>query len=423
MKIGYAKLGRSFPLRYFKSSSLGGDQAVVRLLDYLRSEHEVHLVGPNQGPEDERTYGYVPENTVNHWRDGAAFGDVETVSNQSRHPRSLDYIKFERELDRGIAALPKLDAWIIWLGQHSAVSSFLPPERDLEKEHVTPLMSQLNYVFPILRMLNTLKVKPIWLHPDARNILRSRDLFDVEQHTILSQYDRTHTIKSWHPKHGVRDSFLTYRYAGLELLVMPEVGYSETDLQVNLGIPDRLDFGILTNEGHDKKHNSRASNVRDWCTPLDETIGWELVGHFCTASQLALNRKVLPVPNTEVRKVLRRWKSTVTFPPTADSHSTKWVSAKPWECFAAGTLCFKHPLYDTQGHIYGPAMPEDLRAYLCVQSPDQLRQRVEEIASNEELRRQLVVKQFEYVARTMREWRGGMRAVDAAITQVASKST
>lgn len=419
MKIGYAKLGRSFPVRYFKSSSLGGDQAVIRLLDYLRKDHEVHLVGPNQGPTDKQVYGYVPENTVNHWFPGEAFGDVATVPNDARDPRSPEYVRFNQTLDEGIKRLPKLDAWVIWLGQHSAVSSFLPPERDKEKEYVTPLISQLNYVYPTLKMLNELQVKPIWLHPDARCILRSRDLWHVNQRTILSQYDRTHVIKSWHPKHGTRESHLKYKYAGLELLVMPEEGYRDADLLRILQNPGSVEFGILTNEGQDKKYNSRAGNVANWCTPLNEVTGWELVGHFCTESQLKLNRKVEPVPNTQVRQTLRRWKMTITFPPTADSHSTKWVSAKPWECFAAGTLCFKHPQYDTQGHIYGPEMPEDLRAFLCVKSPSELVERVRAVQANLELWPQLVAQQFKYVADRMRRWRGGMWAVDTAIDEMA----
>jgi len=421
VKIGYAKLGRSFPVRYFKSSSLGGDQAVVRLLDYLRRDHEVHLIGPNQGVDDARIYRFVPENTVNHWMPGEAFGDVPTVPDEDRKPDAPSYKQFLKTLDEGIKRLPKLDAWVIWLGQHSSVSSFIPPERDLEKAHVTPLMSQINYVYPILYMLNHLKIKPIWLHPDARNILKSRDLWDNQQRQVLSQYDREHEIKSWDPREGTRISSLVYRYAGLELLVMPETGYDKTDFdEVSVG-PERLTFGVLTNEGLEKKHNSRLANVRDWCTPLQDLDGWELVGHFSAKSQVALGRKVTPVPNTQVRDTLRRWKCTITFPPTADAHSTKWVSAKPWECFAAGTLCFKHPLYDTQGHIYGSRMPQELREFLCVTAPRELRDKVELVASRPGLYRSLARLQFDYVSITMRDWKGGQRAVDEAIQEMASE--
>jgi len=422
VKIGYGKLGRSIPVRYFKSSSLGGDQAVVRLFDYLRRDHEVHLVSPNQGVDDARIYGYVPENTVNHWMPGEAFGDVPTVPDEERRPDSPSYQTFIRQLCEGLKRLPKLDAWVIWLGQHSSVSSFLPPERDLEKAHVTPLMSQINYVYPILHMLNHLKIKPIWLHPDARNILKSRDLWDNEQRPILSQYDREHEIKSYLPGLGVRPSKLSYYYAGLELLVMPETGYTRHDLDhIMIHGRDRLPFGVLTNEGLEKKHNSRLANVRDWCTPIQDLDGWELVGHFSTASQLALGRKVTPVPNTQVRDTLCRWKSTITFPPTADAHSTKWVSAKPWECFAAGTICFKHPLYDTQGHIYGVRMPQELREFLCVSSPRELRDRVELVATRPGLWNSFARLQFDYVSSTMRDWQGGQRAVNEAIQEVANE--
>ena len=39
-------------------------------------------------------------------------------------------------------------------------------------------------------------------------------------------------------------------------------------------------------------------------------------------------------------------------------------------------MCFFHPLYDTQGHILADA-PSELRDWLRVSSPDELRSRVE----------------------------------------------
>lgn len=423
LKIGYAKLGRSFPVRYERSSSLGGDQAVIRLFDYLRRDHEVHIVGPNQGVTDALTYGYVPENTVNHWLPGEAFGEVPTVANSERRPDSPNYQHFLKELELGVKRLPKLDAWVVWLGQHSSVSSFLPPEIDLAKEHVTPLMSQINYVYPLLYMFNNLNVRPIWLHPDARNYLKCRDLRLLEQRTILSQYNRNHEIKSWHPTEGTRLSQLQYRYAGLELLVMPEHGYGLIDQLAVLSRTPPLPFGVLTNEGQDKKYNSRHDNVRDWCTPIQGYDGWELVGHFVPESQHSLGRKITPIPNTQVRETLRRWRATITFPPTADSHSSKWASAKPWECFAAGTVCFKHPLYDTQGHIYGDRMKPELREFLRVDTPKELLEKVRIIAEDDGRWRSVVGEQFAYVSSTMKEWNNGRYAIDRAIGEVAAEGT
>lgn len=420
MKIGYAKLGRSIPLRYFKSSSLGGDQAVVRLFDLLRAKHEVHVVGPNQGVDDAKTYGYVPENTVNHWADGEAFGNVPTVGDKNRHPNDPRYNAFLYELKRGIHRLPKLDSMVIWLGQHSSVSSFLPPERDKHLEHVTPLMSQINYVYPLLMMLNELKIKPIWLHPDARNILKSRDLQLTGQRTILSQYNRMHTIKSWHPTEGTRDSTIRYKYSGIDMLVVPPESIDQGTFDRHMSEPPEQAFGACVNEGLDKKHGSRLENVLKWCKPMDKVSGWELIGHWKPASQWELGRKVTPVPNVKVVETMKRWRSTITFPPTADSYANAWVGAKQWECFIAGVLCFRPgKLVDIQGHAYGSMMPQELRDFLTVHSPAQLVDRVTLVATHDEVWRKFAKLQFDYVVSRMRAWNFGLRGVEEAVMEMS----
>lgn len=420
LKVGYAKLGRSFPVRYFKSSSLGGDQAVIRLLDYLRAKYEVHLIGPNQGVTDLETYGYAPENVVNHWLPGMAFGDVPTVPDEARDPVHAKYCEFLRKIDDGIMhKFPALDACVIWLGQHSSVSSFLPPERDVEKDHVRPLMSQINYVYPILRILNRLKIKPIWLHPDARNILKCRDLTDNDQREILSQYDREHVIKSWHPAEGTRDSHLVYRYSGIDLLVLPPESTNRTDFETHLRTPPEQLFGAVVNEGLHKKNGSRLEYVERWCGAMDTLDGWELVGHWDLSSQMKLQRKVTPVPNTQVRQTLRRWRSTITFPPTADSHAKAWVGAKQWECFSAGVVCFRPKgLVDVQGHAYGDNMPRDLREFLTVDTPYDLVTRVERLR-NDSFFRHIADLQFRYFVATMAKWNNGLARVQETIESVA----
>ena len=105
-----------------------------------------------------------------------------------------------------------------------------------------------------------------------------------------------------------------------------------------------------------------------------------MYGHWCEASQATLGRRIDPIALSEVDRTLQKWLTTMTFPASG----TGWATAKPWECFKAGTLCFKHPEYDDQRHIYGSHMPLELREFLCPSSPLALARRLKDIDENKD---------------------------------------
>lgn len=368
MRIAYGKLGRSIPLDLANASSHGGDAEVIRLLDSLLvAGHEVHLVGRNQA---DRTHPRL----VNHWVEGGAFGKVPSISD--KHVSGIqfhDAPEYQAMLEtakRGAERLPKFDAWLLWIGPHGAISYCIPPIRGTALTR--PFVSLVNYVYPIIGTLNQLDVVPRWLSPDPRNMVRMRDLANPNQRPILAQYNTTKPNTFYDPRDGqIRPGKTDYFYSGIELLALPRE-LPPLDLTT-----ERFRFGALINEGYGPKLTAlpRRDLVKQWLTPLDG----ELFGHWSEEGQAHIGRTVQPIPLEHVQAVTKRWQCTLTLPAT----STGWATAKPWESFAAGTLCFRHPGYDNQDHIYGKHMSAELRQFLSVTNEAELIGRVSSLTDLE----------------------------------------
>jgi hypothetical protein len=65
---------------------------------------------------------------------------------------------------------------------------------------------------------------------------------------------------------------------------------------------------------------------------------------------------------------------------TTPSSGSGWATAKPWEAFAAGTVCFFHPEYDTQNNILSDA-PDHLKNWLRVSSARELEARIKHLST------------------------------------------
>ena len=415
MRIAYAKLGRSIPLGLKKASSVGGDAEVVRLLNKLRREHEVHIVGRNQ-------VDVTLPNVVNHWAPGGIFDNVPYIRDEHRNDR-FAFDEFYAAYKERILRLPPFDAWVIWLGQHGTSSMPLPKLQkgrfgnsgaNSDSDYTMPLMSLLNYVGPLIYTLNVLKVRPIWLCPDPRNVLKDRTLADPNQRTILGQYNCHRDNKFYDAETGtLHERRVHLVYSGIELLAIdPDEAYLDE-------MPPEKSFGILVNEGYNNLGaKGRLALVKDWLKSWLTDPDFEFFGHWSASSQQALGRVITTVPLADVSKTLRRWRSTVTFPATA----TGWATTKPWECFATGCVCFKHPRYDDQRHIYGEHMPKTLRDFLCVPHATALRERVQAL-DDVTTWRQVAEQQFEYFHASVRRLDGGYVAVRSALEEVAREST
>ena len=302
MRIAYGKLGRSIPLSSGGASNVGGDIEVIRLLEILLRDHEVHLVTRNRSD-------LKHPNLVNHWdasdRNSTFYDAINASRGMQRFPDDPKFIEYSHLIKTKALELPEFDEWFIWLGQHGSTLSYLPrvqmsrKELDPRLKGVTrPLISDVNYGFPIISILNTLKVQPRWLCPDPRNRVKFRDLNEPKQHDILSQFDTKKANTFYSPEHGLRRGTTSYKYSGIELLAVPPPVNGMTSECPWVGEePYRHRFGLLVNEGyHNLGRKNRLEFVKEWVpvsrTPVSEM---EIFGHWSPSSKAELGMDIEPV--------------------------------------------------------------------------------------------------------------------------------
>lgn len=385
MRIAYGKLGRSIPLSLEDASNVGGDIEVVRLLQrLLDDDNEVHLVGRNRGLAGDLAHtgpngkGVV----IDQWGKHGVFANMP----ESAREMGPKFEAYRDAIGEAAKKLPKFDLWIIWLGQHGSSVHPVPVVQAGRTGYTNPMGSDVNYGFPLVHMVNVLDVKPIWLCPDPRNMVKFRDLWDPKQRTIFAQFNTSKDNTFYDERDGkLRTGSTSYAYAGIELLAVPPL---EPGDRPPLVPPSRL-FGLLVNEGYNNLGTKgRLSQIQKWVPNIAE---YEIFGTWSEPSMKTLNRVITPVPLRDVTNTLRRWRATMTFPATASG----WATAKPWECFKAGVVCFKHPDYDTQRHIYGQHMPEELRTFLCPATSNGFKNRLHEL-EDDATWQHMVRLQYEY---------------------------
>jgi hypothetical protein len=291
-----------------------------------------------------------------------------------------------------------LDAIILWSGQHGTTNMPIPSVKDrdiLTKPHdwCAHYCSFLLRGVNLWRDVNPLRREEIWLNSDARNRLKMRDLKWPLRHPVLTQHTFTHALK--HERYGDRSLFNEFYVPGE--MDVAEDGMHTSDvwrstvrntyarLEINGLLPgtpfgnlisfdshweDRQEFGLFINETRKYVRDdvSRVTVMREWIKPLNPA--W-VHGTWSKDSLSGLNMDIQPAPWDQYFPRLHSVRSTFTTPASG----TGWATAKPWEAFAAGTVCFMHPGYDTQDNILGDAHPR-LREWLRVSSPQDLYKRV-----------------------------------------------
>lgn len=206
MRIAYGNLGRSIPLTMDEASNVGGDIEVIMLLNRLVQEgHEVHIVGRNRGEKVELNGG------VNHWAPGGVF---DNCPENSRHKDPV-FDAYDAFLQERIKRLPQFDAVLIWLGQHGSSLHPVPAVQDGKKGTWTnPMGSDVNYGYPLVCMVNHLGIKPFWLCPDPRNMVKFRDLWDPKQRDILAQFNTSKPNTFYDERdHVLRKGYTRYNYS------------------------------------------------------------------------------------------------------------------------------------------------------------------------------------------------------------------
>jgi hypothetical protein len=204
----------------------------------------------------------------------------------------------------------------------------------------------------------------VWLVPDPRNYVKARDLkWPTGCDDILAQYSYTREQRHerWlDPRTPTqigfgdwcrpeRDGELwiaqhTYRYGGLELMILPDDW--ETWLQADF--VDRRPAGIATTSFKDQlsQEPRRSQLVATYL--LDTWPNAEVFGKWDKDSLKDVPPgTVTENPPTQFVAQLNRWRTTLALPALGSS----WTAAKPYQCFAAGTVCFHVGRLDDQGWV------------------------------------------------------------------------
>lgn len=442
MIIAYGKIGRAWKLDPTRGTSTGGDADVARALHILARErpHDMFvLVGRNSG-EDPASVGY-PSNVLNPWAGdfGKLFKKTFTAIIKEGKSKDTTGAFTETTMANALAYMDHIaremfipaDEVIMWAGQHGTSNAMLPQIED-RSQLTKPQDSFVQYASYLLMGINHFRAAhpgkdAIWLCPDPRNYLKMRDLKDPLLEPVIAQFAQKRPLKheryddpteptppiKWDTQGGVWVAEQRYSYGALELTALPSPSHAE----MSDSFSPRYDFGMLVNENRAYVARDRLSVLSEWVLP-----NWpacEIFGKWTAASMKKLGREDIRVaPYEHVPTVIKRWRTTLTTPASGSG----WATAKPWECFAYGTVCFFHPDYDSQGWIL-PTVDQlmdgtgdlhegaDLARWLRVQSPEQLKARVDYLAQNEDVWRALVVAQRAYFEQAYDRNLGGTRMI------------
>ncbi len=417
MKIGYGKLGRSCPLQLEKCKTVGGDTeftAVVKELALRRPDDTFFLIGRNSG-ELPSEVG-LPSNVINPWTFWREDIRLWRNSNGITGPLSIeDQLKTVDWYRQNISPVIKnMDHVVVWIGQHGSTNSPKPFVNDpslLTKPHDW----EVNYCAYLLEGINDwrdqdpLTYEEISLNADARNYHKMRDLRWPLRRPVLAQYEMTSSVHhsrydpiprwwsewAWEGPDNMWDSDVRYEYFRVEICgLSPRTPFGEL-LSFNDCVQGKKKFGLFINEARcTRKGWDRLTAMKRYVLPLEPAF---VHGKWSDDSQIALGREIVTVPWTDYVPLLHSVCSTFTTP----SSGSGWATTKPWEAFAAGTVCFFHPYYDDQDHILHDA-PKEL-SYLRVSSPEELRRKVDEVFDDVTLFRDLISAQRIHFERAIDE--------------------
>jgi len=416
MRIGYGKVGRSMPLTLDACGTVGGDVecvAVVKDLALRHPDDTFVLIGRNSG-ERPKDVG-LPENIENPWTAWQPRLREELNARAYNHPS----LSIEEEL--GIVGIYNemitptflgLDGIVLWLGQHGSSNSPLPATGAAAAAMTKPHDWEVYYCAYLFHGVNAWRnVDPVnreevWLNADARNYHKMRDLKWPWRHPILAQFDFPHKTK--HYRYGddspIPEAFKStlarrleaclweaeykYKYSRLEICSLSPTAPHGSMATFNDRWEGRQHFGIFINEARPmtkKPELVRGPILKRWVLPLEPAF---IHGKWSFEGQMELSRTIQVAPWEDYFPFLHTVRATFTTP----SSGSGWATTKPWEAFAAGTVCFFHPAYDSQNHILKDA-PPPLKAFLRVDFPGQLADRVKKLGEDRALWEDMVAMQ------------------------------
>lgn len=430
-RIGYAKLGRSMPLSLAKCGSSGGDVEMLPTLKLLAERHpdvEFVLIGRNSG--EHPAVVDLPENVDNPWTVWQLRIRAELNAASLNHPNWTieEHVRVCQILQfYTLETIENLDGIVMWVGQHGTTNTPLPSLQrpgtltkpyDWSELYCSYLLQGIN----TWRDVDPLNREEVLLNADPRNVVKYRDSKWPWRFPVLSQYERVDNVK--HERYGdpasqpvfdefyeqgvrlhdgIRSHIWTSQtrsvYSRLEISgLLPGTPFADT-IKFNDDHDRPHDFGIVFNETSPDVavEKSRRYILDKWVLPLGPGY---LAGKWSAKTLKQLGLEIEPVHVQRYFELLPTARCTLTTP----SSGSGWATAKPWEAFAAGVVCFFHPAYDDQNHILSDA-PRALEALLRVNDPLQLRDRVRYMRDHPEYWRDVVHMQRRHFDRAVEEKR------------------
>lgn len=427
MKIGYGKIGRSMPLTLEKCGTLGGDVEMIPPIKELALRHpddEFILLGRNTG-EDPKEIG-LPSNIINPWIEWGPELRRQINAKGLNHPNlNIEEHHIVADMIDSIIgnSFEELDGLVLWIGQHGTSNRPLP---GIRKNGWTKPQDWCAYYSGFLmrganrfRDSDPFTREEIYLNADSRNYLKMRDLAWPLENPVLTQFNFEHTMRYEREDRALRHFEHYERTSNAKIIRDPHIWeatvqnvYSRLEINgLQPGTPfgdlvefnddwyDRGAFGLFINEAASNVHESRRrlTALREWVLPLNPAF---VHGTWTKESQAKLFREITPVSWEKYFPKLHSVRCTFTTPSSGSGYAT----TKPWEAFAAGTVCFFHPAYDTQNNILGDAEPA-LKEWLRVSTPAQLEDRVTALQNDRSAWEWLVQAQRTHYENAMSELR------------------
>jgi len=424
MLILYGKLGRSMPLTLDKCGTLGGDVECVPVIKALAERHPddtFMLFGRNSG--ETAAEAELPSNVINPWTEYGwrekfrkffkAGGYTINFSVKEQH----EITAFQDAMVRDV--VDAAGAMVFWIGQHGTTNQPTPGITKKSSGTLTrPQDFSVLYCSYILNAINRWRDGDpftrgeVWLNADSRNYLKMRDLAWPLLDPVLTQRDYEHTVRherrdrsivvddQWalHANakqldkygHAVWESTVQCVYSRLEINALAK-GTPFGDLVSYDGNFDRPGkFGLFVNEARTYVSDAtkRVNALRDYALPVQPHF---IHGTWSQKSQEELGITIEPAPWSKYYPRLHSVKCTLTTPSSGSGFAT----TKPWEAFAAGTVCFFHPLYDDQNNILG-GLPQVAQEWLRVKHPGDFQRKLHEVCNDRSLWEWLVSVQRAY---------------------------
>lgn len=402
-RIAYGKIGRTISFDPDNWGAVGGDnEAPIMALELLRRNPDIELVLVSRCRDET-----LPDRVINPWAGHKMPSPREETGHTGRYT-IREHIRCATEIYEMVLrdVIMTCDEIVMWAGQHSSANTPIPPVND-PHEMVHPQDNTVQYGAPVTMMINAWRDKhtdrePIWLCSDVRNYLKARDLKHPLLEPILSQQDQLRAGKHyrwgapgnppdgwvWDTHSMIWEGQHQYVYAGLELCGVAAPSGEPLDD----GRQHR--YGVFVNETRIGVANSRLQLVQDWVFPFDPDY---VHGGWSKKSLQTLDRDIQPMHWSNVRGMMADTRYTITMPGSGAG----WATAKPWECFGAGVICFFHPGYDTQNHIL---RDNPLRQWLHVKSPDDMRLRIEALEASPDLASNIRGLQYELFEQRYNQW-------------------